>query len=101
MGMTEVERRALMRGTALTDMDPTETPVDAKIGADLVGLSLSAFWKAVRIKRLPAPVYPLPRAPRWYPSELRAAALATRALPTEQKATRRAATIAGQQQVTV
>lgn len=59
-------------------------------GAAEVHLSLAAFWRAVGTGRLPRPLYPLPRAPRWRRSELRAALDATRALPAEAKAGRRA-----------
>ena len=72
-------------------MDPTELPLDAKSSALTVGLSLAGFWRAVRHGRLPSPVYPLPKAPRWYPSELRAASMKTRALPANQAAARSAA----------
>jgi hypothetical protein len=44
--------------------------------------------------RLPAPVYVAPRAPRWFRSELIAALEATRALPRDAAAARRAARIA-------
>jgi hypothetical protein len=57
-------------------------------------LSLPAFWRAVAGGRLPSPVYPAPRAPRWYVSEIRAALAGTRALPAEAKASRRAARLA-------
>lgn len=60
-----------------------------------VGLSLPAFWRAVASHRLPSPYYPAPRAPRWRASELRAALEATRALPREAMATRRAAKLGG------
>lgn len=73
-------------------LNHSEDPlVTAEEGAAQVGLSLSAFWRAVASQRLPAPFYPLPRAPRWRVSELRAALEATRALPSEAMATRRAA----------
>lgn len=65
------------------------------VASDFVGLSRPAFYVAVRNGRLPAPVYPAPRAPRWIPSELRAAVEATRALPRDQVAARRAARLAG------
>jgi predicted DNA-binding transcriptional regulator AlpA len=74
-------------------MDPTttdDTPLNAKQAATEVGLSLAAFWRGVAARRLPAPVYPAARAPRWFRSELRAALAATRALPSEQKVARRA-----------
>lgn len=66
-------------------------PLSAKMAAEHAGLSLGAFWRAVTTKRLPAPVYPSPRAPRWFPSELREALQRTRAWPCDQKAARRAA----------
>lgn len=71
-----------------------EAPVPAKVAAQAAGLSIPGFWKAVAEGRLPAPVYPLPRAPRWYVSEFRTALAATRALPAEAKAERRAAKLA-------
>src|SRR5438045_2702176 len=70
-----------------------DQPLTAKRSAIEVGLSLPAFWKAVAAGRLPQPVYPLPRAPRWFRSELREAMLATRSIPREQMARRRAAKI--------
>ena len=62
--------------------------LDARRAAQEVGLSLPGFWKAVQERRLPAPLYPAARAPRWRQSELRAALEKTRALPSEQKAAR-------------
>ena len=64
--------------------------LSAREGAAEVHLSLAAFWRAVGAGRLPRPLYPLPRAPRWRRSELKAALEATRALPAEAKAARRA-----------
>jgi predicted DNA-binding transcriptional regulator AlpA len=63
----------------------------ARDAADEVGLSLAGFWRAVAAGRLPAPVYPAPKSPRWRASELRAALEQTRALPREAMARRRAA----------
>lgn len=63
----------------------------AEQSAAEVGLSLPAFWKAVAAQRLPAPMYPAARAPRWRRSELLAALESTRALPAVQKMARRAA----------
>jgi len=37
---------------------------------------------------MPPPVYPAPRSPRWFTSEIKAAVLRTRALPMEQAAER-------------
>ena len=63
----------------------------AKDAAAEVALSLPAFWRAVSSGRLPTPVYPAPRAPRWRRAELHAALEKTRALPATAKAARRAA----------
>jgi predicted DNA-binding transcriptional regulator AlpA len=73
----------------------TDDPLlNARHSAAEVDLSLPAFWRAVGAERLPAPVYPAPRAPRWRRSELHAALEATRALPARAKAERRAAKLA-------
>jgi predicted DNA-binding transcriptional regulator AlpA len=70
---------------------PADLPLLAKAAAAEVGLSLAAFWRAVGTGRLPQPVYPLPRAPRWFRSELRAALEQHRMLPSKAKAARRLA----------
>jgi predicted DNA-binding transcriptional regulator AlpA len=67
----------------------------AREAAEKVGLSIAAFWRGVAAGRLPSPVYPAPKAPRWRASELVAALEATRALPREQMARRRAAKLRG------
>ena len=74
---------------------PANKLVNAEGAAEAVDLSLAALWRAVAAKRLPAPVYPAPRAPRWYLHELHAALEATRALPREAMAARRTAKLAG------
>ena len=93
-------RAYLMSGAAFAPADArsgsagagnVDLPIAAEAAAAEVGLSLPAFWRAVGSGRLPRPVYPAPRAPRWFRSELRAALEATRALPAEAKAARRAA----------
>ncbi len=71
-----------------------DRPLTAREAAAQAGLSVPAFWRGVGAGRLPKPIYPAPRAPRWFPSELRAALEATRALPAEAKAARRAARLA-------
>jgi predicted DNA-binding transcriptional regulator AlpA len=73
----------------LAPMPSDDDFLDATESAKVVKLSKPAFWKAVRDLRLPAPVYPAPRAPRWLRGELRMAALATRAMPAVQMAARR------------
>ena len=76
-------------------LSPADPMLTAEVAAaDVCGLSLPAFWRAVAAGRLPAPLYPAPRAPRWRRSELLAALEATRALPAEAKAARRAARLA-------
>jgi predicted DNA-binding transcriptional regulator AlpA len=61
----------------------------AREAAQRIGLSVPAFWKGVRDRRLPIPVYPMPRAPRWFEHELLAALEQTRTSPTEAMARRR------------
>ena len=65
----------------------------ARRAAEEVNLSQPAFWRAVAVGRLPKPVYPAPRAPRWFRDELYAALDATRALPCEAKIRRRVARV--------
>jgi predicted DNA-binding transcriptional regulator AlpA len=67
----------------------------AREAAEEVGLSLAGFWRAEAAGRLPAPLYPSPKTPRWRASELRAALEATRCLPREAMARRRAAKLQG------
>jgi predicted DNA-binding transcriptional regulator AlpA len=62
-----------------------------KTAAAVVGLSLPAFWTQVRDARLPAPLYPSPRSPKWVLAELREALLKTRCLPRDAMAVRRQA----------
>lgn len=57
-----------------------EVYIDARQAARFAGLSLVAWWKAVREGLMPAPVYPLRRAPRWRPNEIREAQTKARAL---------------------
>jgi predicted DNA-binding transcriptional regulator AlpA len=66
----------------------------AREAAEAVGLSLAGLWRGVAAGRLPCPVYPLPKSPRWRASELLAAVEATRALPREAAARRRSAKMA-------
>ena len=75
---------------------PSQTSelLTAERAAEAVGLSLAALWRAVAVGRLPAPVYPAPRAPRWYRHELHTALEATRAMPREAMAARRAVKLA-------
>jgi hypothetical protein len=63
----------------------------AREAAALSRLSVPAFWKNVGTGRLPAPVYPALRAPRWWRSQLVAAINATACMPVENKARRRKA----------
>jgi hypothetical protein len=76
------------------DYTPSDPLLVAEHAAVEVGLSLPGFWKAVQAERLPAPVYPLSRAPRWRLSELKAAVEKTRSLPSRQKEARRTASLA-------
>jgi predicted DNA-binding transcriptional regulator AlpA len=64
--------------------------------AKLVGLTRAGFYQSVASGRLPRPVYPSPRAPRWWRSRLLAAVNATEQSPAEARAARRAARLAAQ-----
>jgi predicted DNA-binding transcriptional regulator AlpA len=68
--------------------DPLETVQEV---AERTGTSVPSVWRQVQVGRLPAPLYPAPRAPRWRRSEIDAALEATRALPRDAMAARRAA----------
>lgn len=57
----------------------TRRLLNAKQAANFLGLSLPGLWKAVRQGRIPKPVYPLARAPRWFEDELCADVELTRA----------------------
>ena len=76
---------------------PTRTGdclLTAKESADFLNISIAGFWRNVCNLRLPPPVYPAPRAPRWWASELRARVNATASLPADAKAARREARLA-------
>jgi predicted DNA-binding transcriptional regulator AlpA len=102
-------RHGLSNSTAALDalVDHAKTPaighnhppaddelLTAKEAANFVKLSIAAFWRNVCNRRLPEPVYPAPRAPRWWRSQLRLALEATRALPSDAKVARRQKRIA-------
>lgn len=87
--MPQVSQHATNGGADAANRE--EDPIDSKAARAAAGLSAPAFWRAVAAGRLPAPFYPAPRAPRWYRSEIRAALAATRAMPADAKAARRAA----------
>jgi predicted DNA-binding transcriptional regulator AlpA len=65
----------------------------AKQVAKALGLHVATVWAGVGSGRLPRPVYPAPRSPRWCEAELLAALERTRALPREAMAARRAARV--------
>lgn len=56
--------------------------------AGMFGVHVATVWNMVKEGRIPAPIYPAARAPRWIASEVMAALEATRALPSEAKARR-------------
>ena len=73
----------------------SDTTEDRLLDADetrrFVNLSHPGLYKAIKRGTIPCPVYVLPRKPGWWLSELKAALELTRATPTEQMATRKAA----------
>jgi predicted DNA-binding transcriptional regulator AlpA len=73
---------------------PTDPALTAKEGAAVAGTSIPTWWRGVATGLLPPPFYPAPRAPRWRLSEVLAALEATRALPRDAMAARRAAKLA-------
>jgi predicted DNA-binding transcriptional regulator AlpA len=76
------------------EYQPPDPLLNAEESAAECGLSVPAFWKGVKAGRLPKPVYPASRAPRWRRSELHAALEATRATPREAMEKRRQAKLA-------
>jgi len=63
-------------------------PLAPKEAAARAGLSIAAFWRNVASGRLPAPVYPAARSPRWYGPEIEESLERTRMLPCEAKRVR-------------
>ena len=98
-------RNMLIPSSSATDLPDRDTPnnqdipprgppdrdrlLTAKASSEFLSLSIAAFWRNVCSQRLPPPVYPAPRAPRWWQSQLRAAVDATASLPAQAKAARR------------
>jgi predicted DNA-binding transcriptional regulator AlpA len=79
-----------------TDLDTpqasaTEPLVTLKQVAAYVGLTEPGVYNAIKAGRLPMPVYPLPRAPRWRLSEIDKLLERTRTSPTLARAERRQA----------
>lgn len=83
-------RSAAPTGTEILAAPGPDRPVPAAEAAEIVGLSLAAFWRGVAAGTFPKPFYPAPRAPRWSVAELREALAATRAKPGEPMRRRRA-----------
>jgi predicted DNA-binding transcriptional regulator AlpA len=63
-------RRTVTQKSAPGAWRPARALLTARESAQAVGLSTPAFWKGVKDQRFPAPVYPAPRAPRWFEDEL-------------------------------
>ena len=75
--------------TAIKNGSVDDPLLTARQSADELNISLPGFWKGVAEGNLPAPVYVLPRAPRWRRSELRAVLETRRMLPAEAKLARK------------
>lgn len=68
---TKAERTRANRAKAQKFIDdPLLTPQEA---AAEIGIAVATWWKWVKLGRFPAPIYPLPKSPRWRRSEVRAA----------------------------
>jgi excisionase family DNA binding protein len=80
-----------------TICEPLMTVVEV---ADYLGVTEAAVYIAVKNGRLPRPVYPLSRSPRWRRSEIDAALEATRAMPGAARAERRQARLDRERTVT-
>jgi predicted DNA-binding transcriptional regulator AlpA len=84
----------LIAGQSRSRSEPAKTGISddtlltARQSADELNISLPAFWKGVADGRLPAPLYVLPRAPRWRRSDLHAALEGRRMRPAEAKLAR-------------
>ena len=63
--------------------------------ARYLSITQQSVWAAVRAGRLPEPVYPASRSPRWFPDEIDTAIERTRAQPRDAAAARRARRNAG------
>jgi predicted DNA-binding transcriptional regulator AlpA len=66
----------------------------ANEAAKMLGLTRAGFYQAIAAGRLPNPVYPAARAPRWWRARLIAAVNATESTPSEARAARRQAKLA-------
>jgi predicted DNA-binding transcriptional regulator AlpA len=72
----------------------TEPLWDVGRVAAWLGVSIASVWRGAANGNLPQPVYPSPRCPRWYPNVLREAVQASRQMPRDAMALRRAERIA-------
>ena len=66
----------------------------ANKSAALLGIHRASFYRGVAAGWLPVPVYPSPRAPRWWKSRLLEAVNNTAATPAKAKTARRKAKLA-------
>jgi predicted DNA-binding transcriptional regulator AlpA len=70
-----------------------ERLMNAQEIADYLNVTVPGLYLAVKLGRIPPPVYPLSPSPRWRKSEIDAALEQTRATPAQARAERRQARI--------
>lgn len=72
-GESEHPKRSAMRANRAQARALAADPLlGPKESAAEAGLAISTWWKWVALGRFPAPLYPLPRCPRWRLSDIRA-----------------------------
>jgi predicted DNA-binding transcriptional regulator AlpA len=77
-----------MKSNHMLSQPAADPMMTASASADMFGIGLPAFWRSVRERRFPAPVYVTSRSPRWFLSELLDAVHRQRMLPMEALARR-------------
>ena len=76
----------------MTETSPFDDALlTANEAAKLLGLTRAGFYQQVAAGRLPHPVYPASRSPRWWRSRLIAALDATELSPSDARKARRKA----------
>jgi predicted DNA-binding transcriptional regulator AlpA len=80
---------------AVSVINSDDDALDARAGADFMGVALATFWRKVTAGIYPEPYYPAERTPRWTRGELRQVRERLRMTPAEHREYRRAKKRAG------